>query len=330
MWMAAGQECGLFDGASGKLVLVSLSCLAFASYVGIFALRRGRSDMRTWQVFWLDLSKIMAGQLLAYLVNVINDHRNAGMQASSDFGPVAWYFPTFLNDEALAVPVGVAMWQGLTASARAASARFPGSQVLLALRRSGCYCDDRCAALVVPSPSPGRYYSYPVADEAAVVREDGDTSAACGPAGVVARCGCHWLAGRCGWSDDRVRYDWWLVQLFWWVVCVLLSRLLGGLFVPLCDRLFGRSSPYYMLAQWIAELPWLCDVKRWTFAGAFRVAVDVAQLAFVDAFNKFRDAFASNGATTELRAAIANDWLQPQSAHGAGTRGCGAYCSGPQ
>ena len=30
----------------------------------------------------------------------------------------------------------------------------------------------------------------------------------------------------------------------------------------------------------------VCAVKRWTFAGFFRIAIDVLQLAFVDFFNK--------------------------------------------
>jgi len=50
----------------------------------------------------------------------------------------------------------------------------------------------------------------------------------------------------------------------------------------------AERSPYFLLAQAIAQLEWSCAVKRWVFTGVLRVAVDVAQLAFVDAFNKSR------------------------------------------
>ena len=50
----------------------------------------------------------------------------------------------------------------------------------------------------------------------------------------------------------------------------------------------GDRSPYFLLAQAVAHLEWSCAAKRLVFTGVLRVAVDVAQLAFVDAFNKFR------------------------------------------
>ena len=78
------------------------------------------------------------------------------------------------------------------------------------------------------------------------------------------------------------------VQLVAWVCCVLASRLLGGLVVPAAAALAGQSSPYYLLAQAIYKLRWSCDAKRWTFAGVLRIVIDVLQLAFVDACNKFR------------------------------------------
>jgi hypothetical protein len=85
-----------------------------------------------------------------------------------------------------------------------------------------------------------------------------------------------------------VRYDWWLVQLLFWVGAVLASRELGGAAVPLFNRAMGNSSPYHRLAQAIDHLQWSCAVKRWTFAGAFRILIDLAQLFFVDSLNKFR------------------------------------------
>ena len=84
------------------------------------------------------------------------------------------------------------------------------------------------------------------------------------------------------------RYDWWLVQASMWVLCVLCSRLLGGLVVPTAAAALHERSPYYLLAKAIDELDWTCDAKRWCFAGVLRIVIDVAQLAVVDFFNKFR------------------------------------------
>ena len=51
------QYCALFAGVSGKAVVVTLTALAFASYVAIFARRSRRGDdVRSWRIFWLDLS----------------------------------------------------------------------------------------------------------------------------------------------------------------------------------------------------------------------------------------------------------------------------------
>ena len=60
------------------------------------------------------------GQGFAYAVNVLNAHRNA-----DDFDPVSWYFPTFLNDELIAVPLGAPCekMEAKSPSARAMSAR---------------------------------------------------------------------------------------------------------------------------------------------------------------------------------------------------------------
>ena len=47
----------------------------------------------------------------------------------------------------------------------------------------------------------------------------------------------------------------------------------------------------------------VCAVKRWTFAGFFRIAIDVLQLAFVDFFNKFKTFVAAKRANKIVDAA---------------------------
>ena len=87
------------------------------TYLSIFAIRkRSGKDARSWKVFWLDLMKMGIGQGCAWGINVINSHRNSEMAAEegSTFDAVSWYFPTFLNDELIAVPLGVLLWhQGI-------------------------------------------------------------------------------------------------------------------------------------------------------------------------------------------------------------------------
>ena len=79
-------RCEIFSGVSGKLVGVSLTTLAFCTYVLTFTCRR-RTDLRSWQVFWLDLTKMGVGQAAAYAINIINSSRNA----THDYDPLSWY-----------------------------------------------------------------------------------------------------------------------------------------------------------------------------------------------------------------------------------------------
>jgi hypothetical protein len=126
------SHCELFGGASGKLIVLLLTGGAFAFYVGSFAVKkRLLIDRRTWEVFWLDLLKMGLGQSFALAINVLNAHRNS----SADFDPVSWYLPTFLNDEIIAVPLGVLIWHVLLLRVAAAVRRrwHPRSVFLQAL-----------------------------------------------------------------------------------------------------------------------------------------------------------------------------------------------------
>jgi len=104
--MTQEVRCDIFSGVSGKLVAISFTTLAFFTYVLTFTCRRGRTDFRSWRVFWLDLMKMGLGQAAAYAINITNASRNA----THDYDPLSWYFPTFLNDELIAVPMGVGIW----------------------------------------------------------------------------------------------------------------------------------------------------------------------------------------------------------------------------
>ena len=74
--------CGLFEGRSGKAVVLTLTFLAFVTYVSIFTIRkRSGKDTRSWKVFWLDLMKMGIGQGCAWGINVLNSHRNSEMAA---------------------------------------------------------------------------------------------------------------------------------------------------------------------------------------------------------------------------------------------------------
>ena len=211
------------------------------------------------------------GQTVAYAINVLNSHRNA----ASEFDAVSWYFPTFLNDEIIAVPLGVLLWHRvILAFARCAARRWPAASCLHALKASGRYnaesggADDQRTQLVDRrAPLCGASLGCP-------------TTYACGRRCDSAICGADP-------EDYGVRYDWWLTQLLWWCVCVVCSRLLGGMVVPAFAMALGHSSPYYVLARAIHRLGWSCDAKRWTFAGVLRLVIDVLQLALVDWFNKF-------------------------------------------
>jgi len=61
--MGPEGPCGIFSSVSGKLVAISLTLLAFLAYTVGFTCRRGRTDFRSWQVFWLDLAKMGIGQV---------------------------------------------------------------------------------------------------------------------------------------------------------------------------------------------------------------------------------------------------------------------------
>eukprot|EP01062_Namystynia_karyoxenos_P039101 TRINITY_DN28442_c0_g1_i1.p2 TRINITY_DN28442_c0_g1~~TRINITY_DN28442_c0_g1_i1.p2 ORF type:complete len:289 (+),score=103.26 TRINITY_DN28442_c0_g1_i1:61-867(+) len=80
---------------------------------------------------------------------------------------------------------------------------------------------------------------------------------------------------------------WWAIQLAAWVLCVAVSRVVGGFAVPLFSAVLGSGSPFERLAKAIFRLSWSCPVKQWVFAGALRILVDLLQLAFVDFFNKY-------------------------------------------
>ena len=72
------QQCGVFDGQSGKLLIVSLTSLGFICYVGIFYTRRKfGKETRTPMVFYMDLSKMCIGQMFAWIINLLNTHRTS-------------------------------------------------------------------------------------------------------------------------------------------------------------------------------------------------------------------------------------------------------------
>ena len=316
-------ECALFGGASGKLVVLSLTSCAFAGYVATFVYRRRRRlDKRPFKIFWLDLLKLGVGQSTALLINVINTDRNE--HGSSEFDAVSWYFPTFLNDELIAVPLGVLLWhQGILRLAAIMRSRCsPGSRLLEALQASGRYhptqglSDEDASGGSTsvstesgPGGSGGGGSREIVVGDGLCTSSDRDARAAlvterepaaCGLVGdavrwagkrcevQLLRCGGGCFCGSDGGVPREVRYDWWLVQLLAWMMCVLCSRLLGGLGVPAAAALFHDSSPYFLLARSIHTLDWSCDTKRWVFAGILRIVIDILQLAAVDWFNKFR------------------------------------------
>lgn len=283
--------CGIFEGRSGKAVVLTLTALAFLTYLSIFAIRKSSGkDSRSWKVFWLDLMKMGIGQGFAWVINVINSHRNSEMAAGEgeSFDAVSWYFPTFMNDELIAVPLGVGLWQLWTRLIRQLAAAGYTSEWIQALAVSGRYHPNQGE---LTRSQSGRIYLGGKAYD--------PSRRACGCVGAAWNGCCTPLCnlGGCGDKDPEVKYDWWFVQLFFWVLCVLLSRVVGGLVVPFCHTMLGEASPYYKFAAWIYSLHFdvfgvpaegICAVKRWTFAGFFRIAIDVLQLAFVDFFNKFK------------------------------------------
>ena len=161
--------CCLFQGLSGQAVVVTLTVGAFCFYVGSFAYRHAAGrDTRTWKVFWLDLLKMGLGQICAFGVNVLNSHRNA-RTAGAGLDPLSWYFPTFLNDEIIAVPLGVGLWHAFLLCVRRVHDRCPSFHSLAALRNSGRYY-----------PLPGKSADRPLIRPA---------TPACGPLGALARAG---------------------------------------------------------------------------------------------------------------------------------------------
>ena len=225
------------QGPSGKGVVLTLTALAFVTYLSIFAIRkRSGKDARSWKVFWLDLMKMGIGQGFAWIINVVNSHRNSEMAAGEgeSFDAVSWYFPTFMNDELIAVPLGVGLWQLWTRLIRSLAAQGYTAEWIQALAVSGRYHPNQGE---LTRSQSGRIYLGGKAYDA--------NRRACGCVGAIWNGCCTPLckAGGCGDADPEVKYDWWFVQLFFWVLCVLLSRILGGLVVPFFHTVMGDNSP---------------------------------------------------------------------------------------
>ena len=115
-------DCGVFTGTSGIVIVFGLTTAAFICYVGSYLARRYYFktahgvplESRNVIVFAMDLSKLALGQGSAWLINLLNTHRNTAFSATNGvnagrFDPLSWYFPTFLADELFAVPLGVVL-----------------------------------------------------------------------------------------------------------------------------------------------------------------------------------------------------------------------------
>ena len=218
------------------------------TYLSIFAIRkRSGKDARSWKVFWLDLMKMGIGQGFAWIINVVNSHRNSEMAAGEgeSFDAVSWYFPTFMNDELIAVPLGVGLWQLWTRLIRSLAAQGYTAEWIQALAVSGRYHPNQGE---LTRSQSGRIYLGGKAYDA--------NRRACGCVGSLWNGCCTPLckAGGCGDADPEVKYDWWFVQLFFWVLCVLLSRILGGLVVPFFHTVMGDNSPCAARARFGAML----------------------------------------------------------------------------
>lgn len=233
------QNCDVFTGFSGKCILVGITALAFVSYVSIYMYRRKTGkEKRPPVIFTMDMLKIGIGQGFAWLINLINTHRNS----TEMFDPLSWYFPTFLNDEIIAVPLGVIIGKLVTHVAR-------NYEELKPIHYFGRYSP------AVDDPRWGRL-----------------------------------IGTNQGTEDKPVWYvSWFLSQLLVWVTCVITSRTVGGLVVPIVNYYFRKNSVYYVIAQWIYELEWSCPTKRWFFVGFLRITIDILQIALVDFFNKFKN-----------------------------------------
>eukprot|EP01012_Entosiphon_sulcatum_P017461 TRINITY_DN22236_c0_g1_i1.p1 TRINITY_DN22236_c0_g1~~TRINITY_DN22236_c0_g1_i1.p1 ORF type:complete len:302 (-),score=36.43 TRINITY_DN22236_c0_g1_i1:147-1052(-) len=245
--MSEPENCGVYSGLTGKLVVAGLSSLAFAIYLTLYVIRRHvlHTEPRTAKVFFWDLSKLAIGQSAAWSINVLNTSRN--QRWSSDFDPLSWYFPTFVADELFAVPLGVIFGRAVCALAR--HLRAQGLRSWDCLARYGRYYPDDA------EHSPLLYLGQP-----------------------------------------RERGSWWLAQLLSWVACVAVSRLLGGMVLPVLGMWLGDDSPFHVAAYYIYVLGWSCDTKRLVFAGILRLTIDFLQIAVVDFFNKYiRNRSASAG-----------------------------------
>ena len=232
------QQCDVFTGFSGKCILIGITALAFVSYISIYTYRRKTGkEKRHPIIFTLDILKIGIGQGFAWGINLINTHRNS----TEMFDPLSWYFPTFLNDEIIAVPLGVVIGKLVNKLARHSQAAAP-------LHYFGKYAPEQDNARW------GRLIDS---------HQDTEVQPLWYP-------------------------SWFGIQLTVWCLCVISSRLIGGLVVPIVNYYLQESSIYYLIAQWIYELEWSCATKRWFFVGFLRVLIDILQIALVDFFNKFR------------------------------------------
>ena len=229
-------HCDVFAGVVGKTILMGMSFIAFSCYIGAYIWRKHyRIDNRSHWVFAMDMMKIGIGQIFAWGINLLNTHRNA----QSLFDPLSWYFPTFLGDELISVPLGV----------------FIGKMVQRLARYGGG--DYECIHEF------GRYHKSYHSDDP------------------------QWQNLYHAQVDIVPKCSWFIYQTATWVCCVVLSRLLGGLFIPFVYYIMETSSPFYLMTQWIYNLPWSCATKQWVFVGFFRLIIDVIQIAFVDYFNKY-------------------------------------------
>ena len=231
-------HCNVFTGFSGKLLVVGFTSIAFISYTSIYLYRRfvTHTEQRTYKVYFLDLSKMGGGQLIGFVVNLLNAHRNA-----SSFDPLSHYFPTFLADEIFGVPLGVYLGRVV-------------NRVAHKYENKGSLAESLCEF--------GRYSEIEI--------------------GNIQACT----------QPKKVKMSWWLNQICAWMVCVFISRVIAGAVVPFCFRMLHYNSPFYIIAQWIYELEWSCDNKRYIFAGLMRILIDFVQIAFVDYWNKARSLYA--------------------------------------
>eukprot|EP01006_Ploeotia_vitrea_P024460 TRINITY_DN57270_c0_g1_i1.p1 TRINITY_DN57270_c0_g1~~TRINITY_DN57270_c0_g1_i1.p1 ORF type:complete len:446 (+),score=41.66 TRINITY_DN57270_c0_g1_i1:40-1377(+) len=97
-----------------------------------------------------------------------------------------------------------------------------------------------------------------------------------------------WWKKLCLWMGRESEHMWWwAVQCVTWVICVIISRKVGGEMLPLFETLFENADPFRLMSGGIYDLNWTCAAKRVLFAGLGRIVIDVIQIAVVDFFNKF-------------------------------------------